>query len=247
MRRRSHIGPRRVLDQQLRGCGADRSQHERLDRELTPRVDPGVGGKRRDGRSDQDAHAPTAVQARHHRAAEQLLHQDTLRIHRHVREPRDRAKTSRQHKAPRATSAAPAGRGTRTTNNHGRDERTEARSGKRDGRRRASRADHRSPHEPPDPEMANADTDVRCDPRNTSREAARDASVHRKHRRRPASHAERRERAQPDPVSTSRPRSPSETIQRRSIPPRADRSAALARRLGPRPTAPGRAVPAASS
>ena len=42
-------------------------------------------------------------------------------------------------------------------------------------------------HEQRDREMANADTDVRRDPRNAGREAAGDASVHREHRRRRAS------------------------------------------------------------
>jgi hypothetical protein len=44
-------------------------------------------------------------------------------------------------------------------------------------------------HEQRDPEMANADADVRRDPRNAGREAAGDAPVHREHRGRPASRA----------------------------------------------------------
>ena len=43
MRRRRRAGRRRVLDQQLRHCGADRGKDERLDRKLDPGVDAGVG------------------------------------------------------------------------------------------------------------------------------------------------------------------------------------------------------------
>ena len=54
MRRRRRVGRRRVIDQKLRDGRADNGEGERLDRELEPRVDAGVGREGRDGRPDQD-------------------------------------------------------------------------------------------------------------------------------------------------------------------------------------------------
>ena len=186
-RRGGRVGGRRVLGQKLSDCGADRGEDERLERELHPGVDAGVRRESRDGRPDKHTDAPETVQARHHRPAEQLLHQDALGIHRHVRESRDGAEDEQQDAEhdercrQRRQDEARAPRDDRDRDERAQRETVSETAGEGHGEQGA---DPR--HEQCDPEMADVDTDVRRDPRNASGEAAGHASVHCEHRRRPA-------------------------------------------------------------
>ena len=120
-----------------------------------------MGREGRDGRPDQDAHAPEAVQARHDRPAEQLLHEDALRIHRHIREPRDRAEHKqdgaecRERRRQRRQDEARAPRDDR-----GCDERAEREAVSETAREGHGEQGAYPWHEERNPEMADPDVDV---------------------------------------------------------------------------------------
>ena len=86
MRRCRAFGGRRVVDQEPGRRDAGRRKDESLDDELQPRVDPGMRRERRSGRPDEDTDTPEAVEARHHRPADELLNQHALRVLRHIGE-----------------------------------------------------------------------------------------------------------------------------------------------------------------
>ena len=179
-----------VVEQELRSDRPKRGQNQRLDRELGERVEAGMRCQRRQGRTEQHAEAPEAVEARHHRLADRPLDEHTLRVHRHVREPRRRAEDEQNDAEQRKRARQ---RRQNQTDAPGDDRRGDERA-ERVAMGEATRERHRqqradSGHQQREPEVAHAHTHVRSDPRNPGSEAPHHAPVHREHHRSRASRA----------------------------------------------------------
>ena len=107
--RRLRLALGRVVEQTTRRCCSDHGQDGSCDGELDARVDARVRSDGRGGRTDEDADAPEAVEARHHRPAERPLDERSVRVDRHVGEAGSRAEHE-QGCAERASEVGSAGR-----------------------------------------------------------------------------------------------------------------------------------------